>query len=408
MADGSGFLQEPKIDKRLTDFTGRAPTSVLDAIPKKEMQTIGERRIRLEGKAAGLKDKDIDSYVKLYKELVSDIAGIIRPELKPEDDARARWLGPPQNQETFLDLMGTIMNSNLELGITPGSNSTEFLHESLRTNKWDCDNGSFLVFDVGRALGIKEISLVFIPGTAKNRIPLLGIENTPLDNSAIEQLQSHCIVTTESCFFESTSGWWLNIENLRNTYPIILFKTSDDREIEWIDYHNIGIYHKARGEYGKAIAFLNEAIQRVQGKSTISQLSRGRAYAELKSYENAAVDFATSIMQVPNLGTNVIDLRRLYELDLSPSTKDPKTKERLRVIRGIRDVRKESSDGIDRILTVLSTWLRDQTWNMKNPLQAAIARTKVLDPVIKAELSSAIEDFKQRKTELERKSARAD
>ena len=47
MADGSGFLQEPKIDKRLTDFTGRAPTSVLDAIPKKEMQTIGERRIRL-------------------------------------------------------------------------------------------------------------------------------------------------------------------------------------------------------------------------------------------------------------------------------------------------------------------------------------------------------------------------
>ena len=212
-------------------------------------------------------------WAEWYTQLVQAIANVLREGLEVK----------PHEEERFITEIWGIMTGNLH--IVYGENQFGFLHESLDSGNWDCDNSSFLVFDVARELGTK-VEMVIVPG--------------------------HAFIATENFFFETTAGRYFPIEDLPKHYPDIRFRTSDNAKIEAMAffslenaYSRLGDEAMARGNvpeagqcYDKAIWCCGKMLERVP-EDSYTYVDRARVHSKKKDYAEALKDCAAAIEQDP-------------------------------------------------------------------------------------------------------------
>jgi tetratricopeptide (TPR) repeat protein len=206
--------------------------------------SIGERRLRIEFedkllvscvfKANNLPGNPptLESALEEYSGLVERIAGILRDmEIQPD---LGKGGFSKEMQERFICEIWGIMSGNLN--ITYGTNKHGMLWESLLTKNYDCDNSSFLVFDVAAKLGL-PLRLISVPG--------------------------HTVVRTEHLFFETTNGKFFNLNELEARYPNRYGESSiyDLSCADSISYYNRGNAKSDRGDFKGAIADYNKAIR---------------------------------------------------------------------------------------------------------------------------------------------------
>ncbi len=137
------------------------------------------------------------------------------------------------------------------------------LSKSLETSKWDCDNSSFLMFDVARELGIKMNVVV---------------------------VQEHVFVRTENFFFQTTTGSIRSISEMKDRFPRIYLDTSDPEKIQAVSYNNKGVMQAEKGDFEKAVSSFTTAIVIAPNYAT-AYINLGVAHHSLGRYELASVDY---------------------------------------------------------------------------------------------------------------------
>jgi hypothetical protein len=263
---------------------------------KMEMQrTIGSQQISIELEN---KPKEAAEYAKRYNDLVSDITGILKGEgigivkrvLKDIDIVKKIKLrGKGEEERFFIDVWGVI-NSNVKIGEPRGA----CLFEAIEQGKWDCDNLSYLVIDVGRALGI-ELEGVAVP--------------------------HHMLVGGKKFCFETTAGKYYPNEELLRYYRRIYarFTKNDDKKLTSFAYVFRSQRYLREAELGnvsrnigKVIWNLNKAIQLCPEIPDFYFL-RSECYTLLGRYKEALRDANKAIKMDPECGEAYEARGKAYE-----------------------------------------------------------------------------------------------
>lgn len=221
------------------------------------LELAGVRRImiELEGKP------EMREFCRRYSNLVDSVADILKNDLKIK----------PHEEERFITETWGIMYGNLRMReVKIGA----FLSQSLQTNEWDCDNSSFLIFDVAKKLGI---------------------------NAKIASVPRHVFIATDNFFFEITAkaGRYYPLDILEIAYPIIYGMTSDLEAVQSITYNTCGIAYAKQGLYEKAIAAFKKAID-LNKKDAQARNNLGVVYARQGFYEKAIAEYTEAIDLNPN------------------------------------------------------------------------------------------------------------
>ncbi|VVB58605.1 Tetratricopeptide repeat protein [Candidatus Anstonella stagnisolia] len=214
-------------------------SSAVDSLPAKsttdrssiQLETAkyeGCRRIFIElSEELGEDPKKAAGCAARYAALVEDMAGILKEQ--GINTANGYSL---TGQVEFITSIWGIMRSNLALRFGP--NKSGFISESLESNVWDCDNSSFLVFDVAKVLGLK-LEFAIVP--------------------------EHVFILTNNYFFETTIGYIGIREELYSHYPVVFKITNNPDELSSISYSSAGIVHLRSGNLNKALLFFDKALE---------------------------------------------------------------------------------------------------------------------------------------------------
>jgi tetratricopeptide (TPR) repeat protein len=237
----------------------RMPDPLQDALKsapvKLPLAASGIKRISIE---LADQPEEARKYAEKYAELVQRFVDAFRKlEIKPHEEER------------FLTSVQRIVICSLKIIST--SKVDLLFWESMKTNVWDCDNSSFLVFDVARELGV-NVEMVVVP--------------------------KHAFIATENFFFETTSGKYFPIQDLPQRYPIVYFRTSDMEKIHSISYDRRGAAYFGKGDYGNAIKDFSEAI-RLNPEQRLAYYNRGNVYARMGKFNRAIEDCSEAIRLDP-------------------------------------------------------------------------------------------------------------
>jgi tetratricopeptide (TPR) repeat protein len=248
------FRRGPYVDKlgpdTLTAAVGRQTSA-----KKQTQELLGARRIFIE-----LEDRPADArkYAEQYTALVQSIANaLMEMGIKPHEEER------------FITETWGILNSNLRISKTESS-----LVKAVAGNGWDCDNSSFLIFDVARELKV-PLEIVSVPG--------------------------HAFVATKKFYFETTFGGYFPIQKLPEYYPLVFSKTSDVEQIHAISYSVRADERLENGDCNGAIRDYNEAIRRSPEDPTYYC---DRAHAHFNNGDNdlGIKDLEEAIRRSPKYG----------------------------------------------------------------------------------------------------------
>jgi tetratricopeptide (TPR) repeat protein len=278
-------------------------------------KTVGSQRIfiELEGKP-----EEAAKYAKKYNALVSVIVERLKSEgIAPATEEKFftkvwKAMAATSNEKKFFREMWNVMNSTF--GIKYGENN--FLSESLDTKKWDCENSAFLVFDVGRALGVK-----------------LEIINVP----------RHAFVAGNRFYFETTDGEYHPIKRLLEKYPLVYGRSAKDAEVMTTAYFNRGIVRKREGRDEEAIKDFSRVIA-INPKDGGAYVERGLIYDEAGQYEKAIAEYTKAIEIDPNDGVtyysrgNAYQKEKRYGMAMGDYIKAAKLMRTTEPIRGWKEV----------------------------------------------------------------------
>lgn len=149
------------------------------------------------------------------------------------------------------------------------------MDESLKTGKFDCDNSSFLVYDIAKLLGMNA-SLIYVPNAPR-----------------------HAFVAFKKFFFETTNGKYYPMESMLRYYPINQILT--ESQIQSITYLTRSRAYYRVGNYERAIEDCTKAIElNPDGMGTETYLGRGGIYWKQGKYKEAIEDFTKAIDSNPN------------------------------------------------------------------------------------------------------------
>lgn len=218
------------------------------------MELAGVRRImiELEGKP------EAREFCRRYANLVDSILDIVKNDLRVK----------PHEDERFLIETWGIMTGNLNM--TYGTNKSGFLHESLETAKWDCDNAAFLMLDIAKQVGV---------------------------NAKIASIPNHAFIVTDSFFLETgrkDRGGLYPIGQLEMKHPVTYAITSDVEAIQSMSYQSRGVANYEKGLYDEAIADYTKARD-LNPKDACVYNNRGSAYSNKKLYKEAIADYDEAI-----------------------------------------------------------------------------------------------------------------
>ena len=197
-----------------------------------------------------------------YVNLVNKIADILVNDLGIKPDLENGKFSSKMQEKFIIEIWG-ILKGNL-LSITYGQNKYEMFWESLLTNQYDCDNLSFLIFDVANKIGL-PIWLVVVP--------------------------EHVLVRTEDFVFENTLGAYYPLKQLSDNYPLIYDQISIN-EIEKADAITLNTYALAlfeKGHYPEALKCLDKAIK-INPNYLDAYNNRGYVKMKLGDFEGAQED----------------------------------------------------------------------------------------------------------------------
>jgi len=240
------------------------------------LELAGVRRImiELEGKP------EVKEFCRRYSNLVDSISDILKEDLKIQ----------PHEEQRFITEVWGIIKGNLN--IKKGENRFGFLWESLETKKWDCDNSSFLVFDVAKKLEI---------------------------NAKMASLPGHVLIVTDNFYFETAKGkpksaCYHPIDELKTAYPVVYGITSDVEVIQSITYFTLGNAYRAQGLYEKAISHYTKARDRnpryadAYNNQGIAHYEQGFAHYKQGFYTEAVADYREALADL----TKAMDLGLKY------------------------------------------------------------------------------------------------
>jgi len=220
----------------------------------------GVRRILIELEAEPAKAQEC---AQKYADLVDDLAGILSKELGVRKSAWEKVFGPGKRlQARFFAEVWSLMKSGL--GLVYGRNRSDTLHESLElrengTREWDCDNGSFLVFDVGRKLGL--------------RMDFIFAHNSLLNLETMEQwTEGHVLVKSRSFSFETTSGKHYPSREIWAQYPFLEGITRNMEAAQSATYNGMGNAKRMHGDWEGAISDYEMAL-RLNPALTVARLN---------------------------------------------------------------------------------------------------------------------------------------
>ncbi|MFH1285792.1 MAG: tetratricopeptide repeat protein [Candidatus Micrarchaeota archaeon] len=178
-------------------------------------------------------------------------------------------------QTKFFKKFWSITSKMFKIG---GFVSTDSLWESLRSGKWDCDDLSFLAFDVGAKLGIK---LEFV------------------------LLEGHMLIKSRDYYFETTNGRYFPLKLLTKAlkqvskdYSQIYSITSSREEVQTVTYGNLGGTLSEKGKNETAITYLERAIE-LSPNNSDNYYVLALIYTELKNYRQAIRFFKKTLKLEP-------------------------------------------------------------------------------------------------------------
>ncbi len=285
---GLTVVREPRLARPIERFLEK--TRIIDGTRLEETRAerAGVKRIRIESEGQQI---SAENYAGRYSDLVGAIASAVKDSLylNPNMNAgdfkalyeRSSKEDKMKLEEKFITEVWGIMSGNLH--IKYGTNRLGFLFESLEKNKFDCDNSSFLVFDVARELGIPIWFVVF---------------------------PNHVIVKTENFYFKTTLGTYHPAEELTDAYPFICYITNDLEKIQAMAYDQQAAFHFEKGEYDRAIAYFRKAVGLAPEDPSLYD-NLATAHYENEEYPKAIAEFKKAIELNPK------DAEYYYRLALS-------------------------------------------------------------------------------------------
>ena len=233
-------------------------------------ECVGVQRIFLELED---KPKTAAGYARKYSGLVKEISDSLRRKgVKPEEDER------------FINEVYGEVSRRFKMRY--GETGFGFISESIDTKKWDCDNMAFLIFDVGRELGV-GVAIVDVP--------------------------NHVLLRTKNFAFETTSWRYYPTGELMHRHPRAYMVTPDDAKILSISYNSRGLFRFKQGNFGGAAADFKEAIAINPGYSTaynnlgLALSSLGDRGGALDCYEKAIRLDPKNAQELNNLGNYYLE-----------------------------------------------------------------------------------------------------
>ncbi len=212
----------------------------------------GERQIEIELEGDSGK---IEVCRKKYEKLLSELIVFI------EENGGKKGM----EEALFIDLLIKSFKNILKMEYD--TKQPMFLHESLETNKWNCNTRSFLAFDAGKKMGI-DTSMILPPGHAMLVFGKFLFETT-------------------SCFRTGADDVWLSLGVLKS-----------EEEVQTISYINRGMLRAGKGEFERAILDYKRAIE-LHPKSLSARVNAGLCYTKLKYPKKAEKIYREAIDIAP-------------------------------------------------------------------------------------------------------------
>ncbi len=233
-------------------------------VPIKEHITEGEKRIRIEYEAYGFQDK-CQPIVDQWKELVKEIVNEVKAKLGSSKGKK--------REELFFSLVKASVWKRFT--VDPSTATSTFpLSASLQPNlrKLDCDNASFLIYDVATSLNIK---LSFV---------------TSVD---------HVVLKGEHFVFDTANGGFMySVKELPTRLPF--HQIVKPEEIQEFTYAPLVAPFLQERNYKKARTYLERALK-IRSTSVNTRLNLSRVYNLMGDKETAIklMNEAIAIAKVP-------------------------------------------------------------------------------------------------------------
>lgn len=224
------------------------------------------------------KPEEAMKYTEKYNDLVSDIAGILKGEgtgivkriLKSIGTKRGGELREKSGEKQFfIDVWGAI-KSNIKLK----EQTSSLFSDAIKEGALDCDGISFLMFDVGRALGL-ELEVIITP--------------------------DHALVAGKEFYFDSSISGCSPIEELSKNYPVIYsrFTGNDSEKIISYAYASVGTNLASAGRDREAVEKFCMALY-YDPENIHAINNRACAYLELRMYKEGLQDVNRVLKVDPN------------------------------------------------------------------------------------------------------------
>jgi tetratricopeptide (TPR) repeat protein len=250
-------------------FFGKMP--LIEPVPlkiadMKKSPVAGIRRIAIEQEDFAT-EGEIRDYAHKYSDLIAVIA---------EKFVAAHGTAPEEKR--FITGIWEIIDTTVKISAKRDKIINGFLSTALDGGRWDCDNTSFLVFDVAKKLGIRA-ELITAP--------------------------NHVLVRTENFAFETTNGAYFENpeEYVRKTYGAI-YGTGADEMADACAYLSCGRLYASRSKHSKAVEKYDFALELDRNDADI-RMNRGNALMQLegKGPEAALAEYDIAIQIHPEHGT---------------------------------------------------------------------------------------------------------
>ena len=202
---------------------------------------LGAQRIRLE-----LYDNPILAafYAEMYVHYMDSIYHILKDSLNIK----------PGESERFIRVTSSILPVRFTYSVN------FFLWQGICKNQFDCDNYSYLVYDLGKKLGM-EISLVV--------------------------LRSHVIAIVGEFAYETIGNSYFKKKDLEKEYDdVIMISSNRDSINALVAIYEISNFLKINGEYQKAKIFVTEGLKYFPDNPLLIK-TMGDVYNSLEDYANA-------------------------------------------------------------------------------------------------------------------------
>lgn len=215
---------------------------------------LGAQRIRLE-----LFDNPVLAayYSELYTYYVDSLFNILKTNFQIK----------PGESERFIQAVSSIIPARFPYSVN------YLLWEGMNKNKLDCDNTAYLVFDIGRKLGM-DVSIVLV--------------------------RLHAVAIVGDFVYETTCQQYYHKSDLRSIYPNVFLVSSNNDSINIMAaIYEISLFLEENGEIQKAKVFAAAALKVFPDDPQLEQ-SMGDIYSCEGNYENAFEYYTKASQKLPD------------------------------------------------------------------------------------------------------------